>query len=378
MTVISPVEEGTDASNAVDAMTTATVESLNSTMSESPFTALAVEEAFKQCLGARLGTEAVAAMNISMLLPNAHRRLEALASDDPLCAVTRPFMLVINQTMGLSALGGLTSQPLLDHHITSFRAVGAGTTGCFVVPLDRCAAADLLTDPRIAVVVPVEASMKKPLHFEEGLSDTLAAIQTAAAAQAEAAVTATKIAVTTVGEALTGGGRVGNISSLNDLPTFTWPGSQSDFAHIPDLADVINNMGLRLGADHYLTKPIKFPELAAHIEALDRRVGPQDPVPEPGKWTLKVSARQLELMGAVIALTEKEFNFLHLLTINTRPVPRDVIVAGMGGEDPDAGRRVDMLVYRLRKKAKTGLGQDLPLRSAYGEGYSLSASFNLS
>jgi len=137
-------------------------------------------------------------------------------------------------------------------------------------------------------------------------------------------------------------------------------------------------LGLRLGADHYLTKPIKFPELAAHIEALDRRVGPQEAAPEPGKWTLRVSARQLELMGSVIALTEKEFNFLHLLTINTRPVPRDVIVAGMGGDDPDAGRRVDMLVYRLRKKVKTGLGQDLPLRSAYGEGYSLSASFNLS
>ena len=137
-------------------------------------------------------------------------------------------------------------------------------------------------------------------------------------------------------------------------------------------------LGLRLGADHYLTKPIKFPELAAHIEALDRRVGPQEAAPGPVKWTLRVSARQLELMGSVIALTEKEFNFLHLLTINTRPVPRDVIVAGMGGEDPDAGRRVDMLVYRLRKKARTGLGQDLPLRSAYGEGYSLSASFSLS
>jgi DNA-binding response OmpR family regulator len=138
-------------------------------------------------------------------------------------------------------------------------------------------------------------------------------------------------------------------------------------------------LGLRLGADHYLTKPIKFPELAAHIEALDRRVGPQEnsSAPEPGKWTLKVSERKLELMGSNIPLTEKEFNFLHLLTINTRPVPRDVIVAGMGGDDPDAGRRVDMLVYRLRKKARTGLGQDLPLRSAYGEGYSLSASFNL-
>jgi two-component system, OmpR family, response regulator PhoP len=141
-------------------------------------------------------------------------------------------------------------------------------------------------------------------------------------------------------------------------------------------------LGLRLGADHYLTKPIKFPELAAHIEALDRRVRPGSNTSEvpaaPSKWTLKVSARQLELMGAVIDLTEKECNFLHLLTINTRPVPRQVIVAGMGGDDPEASRRVDMLVYRLRKKARSGLGQDLPLRSAYGEGYSLSAGFNLS
>jgi len=137
-------------------------------------------------------------------------------------------------------------------------------------------------------------------------------------------------------------------------------------------------LGLRLGADHYLTKPIKFPELAAHIEALDRRVRPQEPVQVPSKWNLRVSARQLELSGVSIDLTEKECNFLHLLTINTRPVPRQVIVAGMGGDDPDASRRVDMLVYRLRKKARTGLGQDLPLRSAYGEGYSLSAGFTLS
>jgi DNA-binding response OmpR family regulator len=137
-------------------------------------------------------------------------------------------------------------------------------------------------------------------------------------------------------------------------------------------------LGLQLGADHYLSKPIKFPELAAHIEALDRRVRPQEPSLPPSKWTLRVSARQLELMGAVIDLTEKECNFLHLLTINTRAVPRQVIVAGMGGDEADASRRVDMLVYRLRKKARSGLGQDLPLRSAYGEGYSLSAGFTLS
>jgi two-component system OmpR family response regulator len=138
-------------------------------------------------------------------------------------------------------------------------------------------------------------------------------------------------------------------------------------------------LGLRLGADHYLTKPIKFLELAAHIEALERRVGEQAQVPPlgSGPWKLASGARTLALMDAVISLTEKEFSFLHLLTINTRPVSRDVIVAGLGDNDPDAGRRIDMLAYRLRKKVRTGLGQDLPLRSAYGEGYSLSVCFML-
>jgi len=37
---------------------------------------LNVEEAFKQCLGARLGTDAVADMNLTMLLPGARRRLQ--------------------------------------------------------------------------------------------------------------------------------------------------------------------------------------------------------------------------------------------------------------------------------------------------------------
>jgi DNA-binding response OmpR family regulator len=135
-------------------------------------------------------------------------------------------------------------------------------------------------------------------------------------------------------------------------------------------------LGLRLGADHYLTKPIKFPELAAHIEALDRRVGPQETVPEPGKWTLKRSPAGAD--GHHHRPDGKRVQFPAFADHQHPSRAARVIVAGMGGDDPDAGRRVDMLVYRLRKKAATGLGQDLPLRSAYGEGYSLSASFNLS
>lgn len=157
---------------------------------------------------------------------------ELVAAEDPQCDVRRPFMLVVNQTLGLQALGGLISQPLLDHNITNFRAMGGACvrayfpactrlyaptepsnphihcaclcmyihtpthrplphtstttpttptlgagTGCFIVPLDGCAADELLDDPRIALTVPMEASMKKPVHFDERLNSTVAAIQ---------------------------------------------------------------------------------------------------------------------------------------------------------------------------------------------------------
>jgi len=138
--------------------------------------------------------------------------------------------------------------------------------------------------------------------------------------------------------------------------------------------------GLRLGADNYLTKPIKFPELAAHIEALCRRVHGRDKaaLPAAQEWLLRSSERQLQMNGSIaIDLTEKEFKFLHLLAISTRPVAREALNIGMGGDEHEDAKRIDMLVYRLRRKVKTGLGEELPLHSAYGEGYSLSVAFNL-
>lgn len=134
--------------------------------------------------------------------------------------------------------------------------------------------------------------------------------------------------------------------------------------------------GLRLGADSYLTKPIKFPELSAHIEALCRRVRPKASNEQPS-WVLRTAGRQVESKGKAVALTEKEFNFLHLLAQNRQPVPRSLLI-GMGEtDDLYAAARIDMLVYRLRKKIKTSLGDELPLRSEYGGGYALSVPFLL-
>jgi DNA-binding response OmpR family regulator len=137
-------------------------------------------------------------------------------------------------------------------------------------------------------------------------------------------------------------------------------------------------LGLQLGADNYLTKPIKFPELAAHIEALCRRVRGHAPGRQEHVWSLRKSERQLEMAGSqAIDLTEKEFKFLHMLALSTQPIPRDSLMIGLGGDQYEDTKKMDMLVYRLRKKVKTAVGVDLPLRSAYGEGYSLSVAINL-
>jgi DNA-binding response OmpR family regulator len=131
--------------------------------------------------------------------------------------------------------------------------------------------------------------------------------------------------------------------------------------------------GLRLGADTYLTKPIKFPELAANIEAVCRRIRSKV-YATPSPWRLILNQRQIVWDGkGTISLTEREFKFLYLLAQNRQPVPRASLLIGMGErENQEAAARIDMLVYRLRKKIKTAVGEELPLRSAYGGGYSLS------
>ncbi|WP_460839087.1 response regulator transcription factor [Noviherbaspirillum agri] len=132
-------------------------------------------------------------------------------------------------------------------------------------------------------------------------------------------------------------------------------------------------LGLQLGADNYLTKPIKFKELAAHIEALCRRVGGRTQHEAGHRWSLHREERRLRVGDASsVDLTEKEFKMLHMLAMSTRPIPRDSLIVALAGDNHADTKKMDMLVYRLRKKVRSAVGAELPLRSAYGEGYSLS------
>lgn len=137
--------------------------------------------------------------------------------------------------------------------------------------------------------------------------------------------------------------------------------------------------GLHLGADAYLTKPIKFPELLANIEAVGRRVFRRAPERAASPWRLKVLGRHIELLGkGSLALSDKEFGFLHLLAQSLTPVPRESLLIGLGEpNDLAAAHRLDVLAYRLRKKVRTAWEVELPLRSSYGGGFGLMELFEL-
>jgi DNA-binding response OmpR family regulator len=133
---------------------------------------------------------------------------------------------------------------------------------------------------------------------------------------------------------------------------------------------------LMLGADHYLTKPLKLSELNAIITTLERRLpGATSPARVAG-WILNTGARELLYADeAKVKLSERECSFLALLSRSPQGISREATLHAMGDElSVDSRRLLDMLVYRLRKKVQQDMRMDIPVQSIYGGGYSLTAS----
>ena len=72
--------------------------------------------------------------------------------------------------------------------------------------------------------------------------------------------------------------------------------------------------GLRTGADDYLVKPFAFEELAARLDALNRRVrGPATPTVTVGDLVYDRSARTVTRGGRILDLSRREFSLLGYL-----------------------------------------------------------------
>jgi DNA-binding response OmpR family regulator len=134
--------------------------------------------------------------------------------------------------------------------------------------------------------------------------------------------------------------------------------------------------GVQAGADVYLVKPVQLEELTALVRNLLLRLHRLDQT----SWTLDVrSWHLLSPQGSAIKLTHSEqILLIELARAPGASVAREVLVKALG-ENPEIydPRRMEIMVRRLRKKAKESLGFDLPLATAHRKGYAFTAAITL-
>jgi two-component system alkaline phosphatase synthesis response regulator PhoP len=139
-----------------------------------------------------------------------------------------------------------------------------------------------------------------------------------------------------------------------------------------DLTDKV--VGLKLGADDYLTKPFEMMELLARVEALLRRSGRA--LAGPGAYAfgdVRVDFRKAEVFrsGAAVTLSALEYKLLAYL-IERRGVvlSRDELLDRVWGYDATpTTRTVDVHVASLRQKIEPNPAKPRWILTVHGLGY---------
>ena len=165
-------------------------------------------------------------------------------------------------------------------------------------------------------------------------------------------------------------------------------------------------VGLEIGADDYVVKPVQPRVLLARVRALLRRTqavtaqaiahsnhvsegasqtspalsstsseeSPASAAPEPihfERLAINPAAREVHLDQQLIDFTTQEFDLLYLLASNAGVVlSRDTIFEAMSGIEYDGlDRSVDIRISRLRKLLEGRSGKPSGIKTVRGQGY---------
>lgn len=143
--------------------------------------------------------------------------------------------------------------------------------------------------------------------------------------------------------------------------------------------DISQVLGLEMGADDYIAKPVEPRVLLARINALLRRVSNEvQPPPKLesdqmlfGGLEMSKTTRSVYLHGEEIHLTSHEFDMLWLLARHaSQVVSRETLYKEIIGREYDGlDRSADVRISRLRKKLNDNAKSPYRIKTIWGKGF---------
>jgi two-component system, OmpR family, response regulator len=139
-------------------------------------------------------------------------------------------------------------------------------------------------------------------------------------------------------------------------------------------SDIDHVLGLELGADDYVVKPVEPRVLLARIGALLRRSrapGPERRTLQFGRLTINSASRSVYLDGHAIGLSGNEFDLLLYLASHAGKIQsREILFKDLFNREYDGmDRMLDIRISRLRRKLGDETETAERIKTIWGQGY---------